>query len=46
MNPHHSPAFLHAMTLARRIPNHPHPDRARAVHEWAQALLRVIRETR
>jgi hypothetical protein len=31
--------------LARRIPNHPHPDRARAVHEWAQSMLRVIRET-
>lgn len=31
-----------AMRLSRQIPNHPHPERARAVHEWAVAMVRVI----
>ena len=35
-----------ALRLSRQIPNKPHPDRARAVHAWAAAMLRVLREGR
>lgn len=37
------PDFDRAMRLSRQIPNHPNPERARAVHEWAVALLRTLR---
>ena len=41
-----SPAQLEALRLSRLIPNKPHPDRAQAVHAWAVALLRALREGR
>lgn len=41
-----NPAYLHALALSRRIPNAPHPARAQAVHVWAVALIRALREGR
>jgi hypothetical protein len=32
-----------AFRLARQIPNHPHPDRAEAVHRWALAVQQALR---
>ncbi len=32
------------MRLARKIPNNPNKHRKRAVHRWAVAVLRVVRE--
>lgn len=32
-----------ALRLSRQIPNHPHPDRARAVHEWAVEMRKIIK---
>lgn len=36
------PSYHNALALSRRIPNHPHPARAQAVHTWAVALVRAI----
>ena len=41
-----TPDQLEALRLSRLIPNAPHPDRARAVHAWAAALVAAIRGTR
>lgn len=38
-----SPLWLEAELLAQCIPNHPHPDRAAAVHAWARAVIRALR---
>lgn len=32
-----------AFALARRIPNHPNPHHAQAIHAWAIAVLCVVR---
>lgn len=38
-----SPLWREAERLSRLIPNHPHPDRAAAVHAWARAVIRALR---
>lgn len=37
------PNWKLAHRLARLIPNHPHPNRATAVHRWALAVQRALR---
>lgn len=35
--------FARAMRVSRFIPDYPNQNRARAVHEWADAVLRALR---
>ena len=38
-----NPNFRRALRLSRRIPNAPHPDRAKRVRSWARSLVRALR---